>query len=134
MTLNVGYKAMLEAAESEIETLSPAEAGRLVGNDGVQFVDIRDVRELQREGKVPAAFHATRGMLEFWIDPDSPYYKDVFGSDKKFVFYCQSGWRSALATQTVQRMGLTNVSHIGGGFRAWKDTGNPVETVDVEPR
>ena len=91
MTLNVGYKAMLEAAESEIETLSPAEAGRLVGNDGVQFVDIRDVRELQREGKVPAAFHATRGMLEFWIDPDSPYYKDVFGSGKKFVFYCQSG-------------------------------------------
>ena len=134
MTLNVGYKAMLEAAESEIETLSPAEAGQLIGNDGVQFVDIRDVRELQREGKVPAAFHATRGMLEFWIDPDSPYYKDVFGSGKKFVFYCQSGWRSALATQTVQRMGLANVCHIDGGFRAWKDTGNPVETVDVEPR
>ena len=134
MTLNVGYKAMLEAAESEIETLSPAEAGQLVGNNDVQFVDIRDVRELQREGKVPAAFHATRGMLEFWIDPDSPYYKDVFGSGKKFVFYCQSGWRSALATQTVQRMGLANVCHIDGGFRAWKDTGNPVETVDVEPR
>ena len=133
MTLNVGYKAMLAAAESEIETLSPTEAGRLVGNDGVQFVDIRDVRELQREGKVPEAFHATRGMLEFWIDPDSPYYKEVFGTGKKFVFYCQSGWRSALATQTVQRMGLANVCHIGGGFRAWKETGNPVETVDSEP-
>lgn len=133
MTLNVGYKAMLAAAESEIETLSPAEAGRLIGNDGVQFVDIRDVRELQREGKVPEAFHATRGMLEFWIDPDSPYYKEVFGTGKKFVFYCQSGWRSALATQTVQRMGLANVCHIGGGFRAWKETGNPVETVDSEP-
>lgn len=133
MTLNVGYKAMLAAAESEIETLSPVEAGRLIGNDGVQFVDIRDVRELQREGKVPEAFHATRGMLEFWIDPDSPYYKEVFGTGKKFVFYCQSGWRSALATQTVQRMGLANVCHIGGGFRAWKETGNPVETVDSEP-
>jgi len=133
MTLNVGYKAMLAAAESEIETLSPAEAGRLIGNDSVQFVDIRDVRELQREGKVPEAFHATRGMLEFWIDPDSPYYKEVFGTGKKFVFYCQSGWRSALATQTVQRMGLANVCHIGGGFRAWKETGNPVETVDSEP-
>ena len=133
MTLNVGYKAMLAAAESEIETLSPAEAGRLIGNDSVQFVDIRDVRELQREGKVPEAFHATRGMLEFWIDPDSPYYKEVFGTGKKFVFYCQSGWRSALATQTVQRMGLANVCHIGGGFRAWKETGNPVETADSEP-
>ena len=72
-------------------------------------------------------------MLEFWIDPDSPYYKEVFGTGKKFVFYCQSGWRSALATQTVQRMGLANVCHIGGGFRAWKETGNPVETVDSEP-
>ena len=133
MTLNVGYKAMLAAAESEIETLSPVEAGRLIGNDSVQFVDIRDVREFQREGKVPEAFHATRGMLEFWIDPDSPYYKEVFGTGKKFVFYCQSGWRSALATQTVQRMGLANVCHIGGGFRAWKETGNPVETVASEP-
>ncbi len=130
MTLKTGYKALLEAAEAEIETLDPAEAASLLGDDNVQFVDIRDLRELQREGKVPGAFHATRGMLEFWIDPDSPYYKDVFGSGKRFVFYCQSGWRSALATQTVQNMGLENVCHIGGGFRGWADAGNPVEAVE----
>ncbi len=130
MALKVGYKALLEAAEAEIETLTPEAAAELLDDDGVQFVDIRDIRELTREGKVPGAFHATRGMLEFWIDPDSPYYKELFGSGKRFVFYCQSGWRSALATQTVQRMGLPNVSHIGGGFRAWVDAGHPVETVE----
>lgn len=130
MALTVGYKALLEAAEREIETITPETAAALLGNDEVQFVDIRDVRELQREGKIPGAFHAGRGMLEFWIDPESPYFKDVFGSGKRFVFYCQSGWRSALATQTVQRMGLPNVCHIGGGFRAWSDAGHPVESVE----
>lgn len=130
MALKNGYKALLEAAEAEIETLTPEEAAGLLGNEEVQFVDIRDVRELQREGKIPEAFHATRGMLEFWVDPDSPYYKETFGSGNRFVFYCQSGWRSALATQTVQRMGLPNVCHIGGGFRAWADAGNDVEKVE----
>ena len=130
MTLKTGYKALLEAAEAEIETLTAEDAVALLDDENVQFVDIRDVRELQREGKVPDAFHATRGMLEFWIDPESPYYKDVFGSGKRFVFYCQSGWRSALATQTVQKMGLSDVCHIGGGFRSWVDAGNPVETVE----
>ena len=129
MGMKIGYQALLEAAEAEIETVSPEQAGAWLNDDSVQFVDIRDVRELQREGKIPDAFHATRGMLEFWIDPESPYYKDVFGSGKRFVFYCQSGWRSALATQTVQRMGLPNVCHIGGGFRAWADAGLPVETL-----
>ncbi|MFW6092760.1 MAG: rhodanese-like domain-containing protein [Pseudomonadota bacterium] len=127
MPLTTGYKALLEAAEQEIETLSVDEARALHGRDDVQFVDLRDVRELQREGRIPGAFHAPRGMLEFWIDPDSPYYKDVFGTDRTFVFYCQSGWRSALATQTVQRMGLENVCHIGGGYRAWKAAGAPTE-------
>ena len=130
MALKTGYKALLEAAEAEIETLTAEQAAALLGDENVQFVDIRDVRELQREGKVPGAFHATRGMLEFWIDPESPYYKDVFGSGKRLVFYCQSGWRSALATQTVQNMGLENVCHIGGGFRGWADAGNEVETVE----
>jgi len=119
LALKVGYKALLEAA-----------ASALLKDEDVQFVDIRDVRELQREGKIPGAFHAGRGMLEFWIDPESPYFKDVFGSGKRFVFYCQSGWRSALATQTVARMGLPKVCHIGGGFRAWVDAGLPVETVE----
>ncbi|HEX7035968.1 MAG TPA: rhodanese-like domain-containing protein [Pseudomonadales bacterium] len=127
MTLKIGYKALLEAAEREIRTLTVEEALDLHGRDDVQFVDIRDIRELQREGRIPGAFHATRGMLEFWIDPESPYYKDVFGADKTFVFYCQSGWRSALATQTVQRMGLPSVCHIGGGYRAWKEAGGPTE-------
>ena len=89
----------------------------------VQFVDLRDIRELQREGTIPGAFHAARGMLEFWVDPESPYYKAIFGEDKTFVFYCQSGWRSALATQTVQRMGMEKVCHIQGGYRAWLDAG-----------
>ena len=117
-------------AEAEIETLAAADAVRLVGDDDVVMVDLRDIRELQREGKVPGAFHATRGMLEFWVDPDSPYYKDIFGSGKRFVFYCQSVWRSALATQAVQRMGLPRVAHVGGGFTAWKAAGGPVEAVE----
>jgi rhodanese-related sulfurtransferase len=129
MTLKLGYKQLLEAAESEIVTPSPEEANLLMGDDNVQFVGIR---ELQREDKVPDAFHATRGMLEFWIDPESPYHKEIFGTGKKYIFYCQSGWRSALATQTVQQMGLPNVCHIKGGFRAWMEKGNPVETVDRE--
>lgn len=129
MALQTGYKALLEAAEREIRTLSVEQAQALHGRDDVQFVDIRDVRELQREGTIPGAFHATRGMLEFWIDPDSPYYKDVFGRDATFVFFCQSGWRSALATQTVQRMGMANVCHIDGGYRAWKDSGGATEEV-----
>lgn len=127
--MKITHKQLIEAANAEIETLSVAEARELSGDETVQFVDIRDVRELQREGKIPGAFHATRGMLEFWIDPTSPYYKDIFGSGKKFVFYCQSGWRSALATKTVQDMGLENVCHIEGGYRAWKDSGAPTEEV-----
>jgi rhodanese-related sulfurtransferase len=130
MSLTIGYQALIDAAEAEIETLTPEAARALLGDDDVVFVDIRDIRELTREGKIPDAFHATRGMLEFWIDPDSPYFKEIFGSGKRFVFYCQSGWRSALATQTVQRMGLPRVCHIGGGFRAWADADHPVEEVE----
>lgn len=129
MPIHTGYKALLQAAEREIRTLSVAQAISLHGRDDVQFVDIRDIRELEREGRIPGAFHATRGMLEFWVDPESPYYKDVFGQSKTFVLYCQSGWRSALATQTVQRMGLDDVCHIAGGYRAWKDAGGAWEAL-----
>jgi rhodanese-related sulfurtransferase len=129
MTLKTGYKALLEAAEQEIRTLDVDEAQAMLGRADVQFVDLRDPRELQREGKIPGAFHAPRGMLEFWIDPESPYFKDVFMPGKTFVFYCQSGWRSALATQAVQRMGLPDVCHIGGGYRAWHDAGGATESV-----
>lgn len=129
MPLKVGYKELLAAAERDVRTLTLDEALALHGRDDVQFVDLRDIRELHREGRIPGAFHATRGMLEFWIDPESPYYKAVFGTGKTFVFYCQSGWRSALAAQTVQHMGLENVCHIGGGYRAWKEAGGATEAV-----
>jgi rhodanese-related sulfurtransferase len=125
--MKIGYKALIEDAEKEIETLDLGSARALLNDPNVVFVDLRDVRELAREGQIPGAFHAPRGMLEFWVDPESPYHKDVFSSGKRLVFYCQSGWRSALATQTVQRMGLTNVCHIGGGFGGWKTAGAPVE-------
>jgi rhodanese-related sulfurtransferase len=128
--MKIGYKQLIADAEKEIETLDLDAARELHGSSDVVFVDLRDPRELSREGKIPDAFHAPRGMLEFWVDPDSPYHKDVFSSGKKLIFYCQSGWRSALATQTVKRMGLDNVCHIGGGFSAWKSSGAPVEAVE----
>ena len=129
MSLKISVKQMIERAEAEIETLSVTEARALHGNEGVQFVDLRDVRELYREGKIAGAYHAPRGMLEFWVDPESPYHKSLFAADKRFVFYCQSGWRSALATQTVQRMGMQKVCHIGGGYEAWKQSNAPTEEV-----
>jgi rhodanese-related sulfurtransferase len=119
--------ALVAAAEREIETLSAGEAVALHGRDDVVFVDLRDVRELNREGRLPGAFHCPRGMLEFWIDPDSKYHKPAFAADKRFVFFCAAGQRSALATQTAQQMGLAPVAHIAGGFGAWKAAGGPVE-------
>ena len=122
-----GYKALLDEANAEIEALDPQEAARLLEDESTVFVDIRDVRELNREGRMPGAIHCPRGMLEFWVDPESPYHKDVFSSGKTFVFFCAAGWRSALATKTVQDMGLSPVKHIEGGFGAWKEAGLPVE-------
>ena len=122
-----GCKALVEEARTRIETL-PAEAARaLLDDPGVQFVDLRDVRELERDGMIPGAFHAPRGMLEFWVDPASPYFKEVFGSGRRFVFYCASGWRSALAAKAAQDMGLENVAHVGGGYTAWREAGGPTE-------
>lgn len=97
------------------------------GGDDVVFVDIRDIRELHREGRIPGAFHCPRGMLEFWIDPASPYHKEEFASRKRLLFYCASGWRSALAADTALRMGIERVAHIDGGFTAWREAGGPVE-------
>jgi rhodanese-related sulfurtransferase len=126
-TITTGFRAMLEDAEREIETLSVDDARKLHGREDVTFVDLRDPREQQREGKMPGAFSCTRGMLEFWIDPASPYHKPAFAEDKKFVFFCAGGWRSALAAQTAQRMGLKPVAHIKGGFSEWKKSGAPVD-------
>ncbi len=131
--ITTGYKALVAAAEAEIETISVEDAKKLVGAPDVQFVDIRDIREVWREGTGPGSLHAPRGMLEFWVDPESPYYKETFGSGKKFVFFCAGGWRSALATHTVQRMGLRPVAHVGGGFGAWVKAGGPVERRDPKP-
>ena len=122
-----GYKALLEEANAEIEAISPAEAQALAGRDDVVLVDIRDPRELEREGRIPHTLHAPRGMLEFLIDPESPYYKPVFGEDKTFVFFCAGGMRSALATKAAQDMGLKPVAHIVGGFGAWKAAGGPTQ-------
>ena len=126
MTLRKGYKQLLAEANAVIETIAAEQAIELLDDQEVVVVDIRDVRELQREGRIPGSFHAPRGMIEFWIDPDSPYYKEIFGTGKRFVFHCASGWRSALVTQAVTQMGLTPVAHIGGGFKAWKEAGGPV--------
>jgi rhodanese-related sulfurtransferase len=130
-TITQSSKSMVEAAEREIETLAIEDAIKLHGSPGVVLVDIRDPRELTRDGKVPGAFHCTRGMLEFWIDPESPYHKPKFAEDKKFVFFCAGGMRSALAAQTAHRMGLKPVAHIKGGFGAWKKAGGPVEPGDA---
>jgi rhodanese-related sulfurtransferase len=126
MQIKRGYKQLVDEANACIATLTVEEAIRLHGDVGTVFVDLRDIRELEREGIVPAAFHAPRGLLEFWIDPQSPYHKPIFAESKRFVFFCAGGWRSALATKTAQDMGMENVCHIEGGFGAWKQAGGPV--------
>ena len=127
MTLKKGFRQLLAEANVEIQTYTPEQAMKLVGQPDVLFVDLRDPRELEREGRMPGAFPCTRGMMEFWIDPDSPYHKPVFAEPKRFVFFCAGGWRSALAAKTAQDMGLEHVAHIEGGFGAWKQAGGTVE-------
>ena len=117
---------MCAEAMSEIETLTVAQALALHGRPDVTFIDLRDPREIRRDGAIPGASNVTRGMLEFWIDPGSPYHKDLFASGNRFVFFCAGGLRSALAAKTAQDMGLTPVCHIEGGFSAWKKHGAPV--------
>lgn len=126
-TIMRGYRALLAEAEARIETIPIAEALALHGRDDVVLVDLRDPREREREGRVPGAVSCPRGMLEFWIDPESPYHKPVFAQDKRFVFFCAGGWRSALAAATAQEMGLRPVAHVAGGFKAWREAGGPVE-------
>ncbi len=132
MALKKTHKQLLDEAYAKIETVPIAEAIKLHGDPDVVFVDIRDPRELEREGMIDGALHATRGMLEFWIDPTSPYFREVFGSGKRFLVYCQTAWRSALATHTMQDMGLPRVAQVEGGLKAWKENGGPVAA--YEPR
>ena len=133
MPITKGSQALVAEASAQITTYSVAEIqARLAAGDArLQLVDIRDVRELEREGVAVGALHAPRGMLEFWVDPASPYFKPVFADEaKEFVLYCGAGWRSALATKALQDMGMTNVAHIGGGFTDWVQQGAPVETLE----
>jgi rhodanese-related sulfurtransferase len=127
MPIKTGYKQLLADANAEIVTITAESAIGLVGKPDVVFVDLRDPREMEREGRMPGAFACTRGMLEFWIDPESPYAKSIFAEPKRFIFFCASGWRSALATKTAQDMGLEHVAHVEGGFGAWKRAGGPVD-------
>ncbi len=120
---------LVEEARGQIEEVSASYAIELAKDPNVVLVDIRDPREGEREGVVPGAFHCTRGMLEFWIDPKSPYYKPKFGEDKKFIFFCAGGMRSVLAAKTAQDMGLKPVAHIIGGFKAWREAGGDVEHI-----
>jgi rhodanese-related sulfurtransferase len=124
-----GFKQLVAEANAAVETVPAAEAVKRLQTGELVFVDIRDLPELQRDGKIPGSVHASRGMLEFHADPESPYHKDVFASGKKLYLYCASGGRSALAAQRLQEMGLTHVAHVGGGFKAWKEANGPVETI-----
>ena len=121
---------LVAEAVREIVTLTLDEVRAAIDDANTVIVDIRDVRELWREGKIPGALHSPRGMNEFWIDPTCEYHKPVYASGKRFVLYCAAAWRSALEAKMFQDMGLTNVSHVAGGFAAWKAAGLPVETVE----
>jgi rhodanese-related sulfurtransferase len=127
--MKIGYDALIQAARREIEEVDPDQLMARLGKGDFIIVDVRDIREIERDGRIPGSFHCPRGMLEFWIDPASPYFKPIFGEAKRFVFHCTLDWRSALATQTAQRMGMANVAHLKGGFKAWKAAGGPVEMV-----
>lgn len=122
-----GIKDLLAEAEAVVTSTNAAEAARLLNDEDAAFVDLRDVREVAREGRIPGSVHVPRGMLEFWLDPESPYHREIFSSGKRFVFYCNKGWRSALAAKTAQEMGLERVSHLSGGFETWRAEGGATE-------
>ena len=130
MALRKSCRQLVEDALEKIQTLSLDEAKQKHGEPGVLFVDIRDVRELARAGTIPGSLHAPRGMLEFWVDPESPYFKQEFADSKEIVLFCQSGWRSALATATLQDMGLEGVCHIGDGYSGWQKSGGQTVSKD----
>jgi rhodanese-related sulfurtransferase len=131
MPITRGYRALVDAAMSEVRTYTVQQVRERMGQPGLQLVDIRDIRELQHEGTVPGSYHAPRGMLEFWVDPQSPYFKRLFADEsREFVLFCGAGWRSALAAKTLQDMGMTNVAHIDGGYTEWVQQGGPTETLE----
>ena len=120
-----GIKKLIAEAQARSKGISVEAAKARLGDAMTVFVDIRDVRELEREGMIPGAFHAPRGMLEFWVDPESPYYKPVFGEEKTFILYCQADWRGVLAAAALGDMGMENVLHLEGGYGEWRKSGAP---------
>lgn len=126
--LKTSAAQMVASARAAIEEVETTDAIELVGRDDTVFVDLRDVRERQRSGFIPGSFHCPRGMVEFWVDPDSPYHKPIFAEDKRFIFHCASGWRSALTVQTLNQMGF-DAAHLKEGFSTWEEAGGPVERV-----
>lgn len=122
-------KSLVEEAEASVTTLTPEEVDEQSGEEGVLLIDLRDIRELQRDGTIPGALHVPRGMLEFWIDPDSPYFREEFNSADSLILYCNKGWRSALAAESLQRMGVEKVAHMDGGFDRWRQAVGRVETL-----
>ena len=133
MTERKTLKSMLAEAESAITRIPVADALAMQNDGRTTFIDLRDPREIERDGTIPGAFRVTRGMLEFWIDPDSPYYKPIFGEPRRFVFFCAMGWRSSLAALTAQQMGLPEVADLQGGLKAWREAGGPVEVPAKQP-
>ena len=123
-------KMFVDEANTIVDTISIEEAKKIINNDNYLFIDIRDFRELKREGKIPGAFSCPRGMLEFWIDPNSPYHKEIFNQNKTYIFYCASAWRSALAGRVSIEMGLKPVLHLEGGFNSWKQNNGVIEAVN----
>lgn len=126
MALKISAAQMVAAARARIEEIETDDGIAIVGDPNVQIVDLRDPRERARSGFIPGSFHCPRGMLEFWVDPDSPYFKDVFAQDKKFIFHCASGWRSAISVATLQDMGF-DAAHLKEGFSGWEKAGGPIE-------
>ena len=124
MNLKVGYQKLIDIAENEVRSINISEAAILIEDKTVVFVDVRDINEVKKNGEIPGSMHAPRGMLEFLIDPESPYHRSFFSETKTFIFYCTIGWRSVLAAKTVHDMGIEKVANLAGGFSAWKAAGN----------
>lgn len=125
--LKVSSAQLVADARRRITQVAAPEAIEMMQREDVLIVDLRDIRERERSGFIPGSFHCPRGMAEFWVDPESPYYKDVFGRDATFLFHCASGWRSAITVLALQQMGMEKVAHITEGFNSWKEAGGPVE-------
>ncbi len=130
MKISKGYQALVAEAERSVLAHPAEEVDRQRHQNGVLLVDLRDVREVKREGKIPGALHVPRGMLEFWIDPQSPYYRREFDAAEALILYCNKGWRSALAAKSLQEMGITEVSHLAGGLEQWLAEGRSIERAE----